>query len=48
MSDKDKEIIDRAALHEEARFLKKQQWAVASAGVILFGGPRSVVSICRH
>jgi hypothetical protein len=38
MSDKDKEIIDRAALHEEVRFLKKQQWAVASAGVILFGG----------
>jgi hypothetical protein len=37
MSDKDKEIIDRAALHEEVRFLKKQQWAVASAGVILFG-----------
>ena len=33
LSDKDK--IDRAAQHEEVRFLKKQQWAVATAGVIL-------------
>ena len=30
LSDKDK--IDRAARHEEVRFLKKQQWAVATAG----------------
>jgi hypothetical protein len=34
----DKEKIDRAAKHEEVRFLKKQQWAVAAAGVILLGG----------
>jgi hypothetical protein len=36
LSDKDK--IDRAAHHEEVRFLKKQQWAVATAGVVLLGG----------
>jgi hypothetical protein len=36
LSDKDK--IDRAAQHEEVRFLKKQQWAVAAAGVVLLGG----------
>ena len=35
LSDKDK--IDRAAQHEELQFFKKQQWAVATAGVILFG-----------
>ena len=35
LSDKDK--IDRAARHEEVRFLKKQQWAVAGAGVLLLG-----------
>ncbi len=35
LSDKDK--IDRAARHEEVRFLKKQQWAVATAGVLLMG-----------
>ena len=35
LSDKDK--IDRAARHEEVRFLKKQQWAVAAAGVLLLG-----------
>ena len=29
--------IDRAAFHEEVRFYKKQQWAVATAGVVLFG-----------
>jgi hypothetical protein len=34
----DKEKIDREAWHEEVRFLKKQQWAVATAGVVLFGG----------
>jgi hypothetical protein len=33
----DKEKIDRAAYHEEVRFLKKQRWAVATAGVLLFG-----------
>ena len=33
LSDKDK--IDRAAWHDEARFLKKQQWAIATAGVLL-------------
>ena len=35
LSDKDK--IDRAARHEEVRFLKKQQWAVTTAGVLLLG-----------
>ena len=35
LSDKDK--IDRATRHEEVRFLKKQQWAVATAGVLLLG-----------
>jgi uncharacterized membrane protein len=35
LSDKDK--IDRAAWHEEIRFLKKQQWAIATAGVLLLG-----------
>jgi hypothetical protein len=33
----DHEKIDRAAWHEEVRFLKKQQWAVATAGVVLLG-----------
>jgi hypothetical protein len=33
-----REKIDRAARYEEIQFLKKQQWAVATAGVILFGG----------
>jgi uncharacterized membrane protein len=36
LSDKDK--IDRAAWHEELRFLKKKQWAIATAGVLLLGG----------
>ena len=36
LSDKDK--IDRAAWHEEVRFLKKQRWAVATAGVLLLAG----------
>jgi uncharacterized membrane protein len=33
----DQEKIDRAAFHEEVRFYKKQQWAVATAGVVLLG-----------
>jgi hypothetical protein len=41
----DKEKIDRAAWHEELRFYKKQQWAVATAGVILFGG---LLTIARN
>jgi hypothetical protein len=35
MSLSDEEKIDRAARHEEVRFLKRQQWAVAAAGVVL-------------
>jgi hypothetical protein len=35
LSDQDK--IDRAAFHEEVRFYKRQQWAVATAGVVLLG-----------
>jgi hypothetical protein len=34
----DKEKIDRAARHEEVRFLKRQQWAVATAAVVLLSG----------
>src|SRR5262245_53974620 len=33
----DKEKIDRAAWHEEVRFLKRQQWAVTTAGLALLG-----------
>jgi uncharacterized membrane protein len=33
----DQEKIDRAAFHEQVRFYKKQQWAVATAGVVLLG-----------
>src|SRR5262249_31740704 len=33
----DQEKIDRAARHEEIRFLKRQQWAVAAAAVALLG-----------
>ena len=33
----DREKIDRAAFLEEIRFLKRQQWAVAAAGVVLLG-----------
>lgn len=33
----DEEKIDRAARHEELRFYTKQQWAVATAEVILLG-----------
>jgi hypothetical protein len=33
----DKYKIDRVAWHEEVRFLKKQQWAVTTAGVVLLG-----------
>ena len=40
----DKEKIDRAAQHEEVRFLKKQQWAVATAGVVLAGAFVATVS----
>jgi hypothetical protein len=37
LTDQEKEKIDRAAWHEQVQFLKKQQWAVATAGVVLFG-----------
>ena len=33
----DRQKIDRAACFEEVRFLKRQQWAVAAAGVVLLG-----------
>jgi hypothetical protein len=33
----DQQKVDRAAWHEEVRFLKKQQWAVATAGAVLSG-----------
>jgi hypothetical protein len=40
LTDKEKidRAVDRAAWHEEVRFLKKQQWAVATAGVVLLSG----------
>ena len=37
LSDEEK-MIDRAERYEEVRFLKKQHWAVAAAGVVLMGG----------
>jgi hypothetical protein len=37
-------ILDRAARHEEVRFLKKQQWAVATAGAVLSGAFLATVS----
>ena len=40
----DQEKIDRAAFHEEVRFYKKQQWAVATAGVVLLGAFLATVS----
>jgi hypothetical protein len=41
----DQEKIDRAARHEEVRFLKKQQWAVATAGVVLLGAFLATIRI---
>src|SRR5262252_3982474 len=40
LTDKEKidRAVDRAAWREEVRFLKKQQWAVATAGVVLLSG----------
>ncbi len=40
----DEEKIDRAAFHEVVRFYKKQQWAVATAGVVLLGAFLATVS----
>jgi hypothetical protein len=37
LTDQEKEKIDRVAWHEQVRFLKRQQWAVTTAGVVLFG-----------
>jgi hypothetical protein len=37
LTDQEKGKIDRAAWHEQVQFLKKQQWAVTTAGVVLFG-----------
>jgi hypothetical protein len=39
----DREKIDRAAYHEEARFYKKQQWAVTAAGVVVLGALLAVL-----
>jgi hypothetical protein len=48
LTDQEKEKIDRAAWHEQVQFLKRQQWAVTTAGVVLFGAffwmPRDVES----
>jgi hypothetical protein len=37
LTEAEKEKIDRAAWHEQVHFLKRQQWAVTTAGVALFG-----------
>jgi hypothetical protein len=37
LTDQEKEKIDRVAWHEQVQFLKRQQWAVTTAGVALFG-----------
>jgi hypothetical protein len=39
----EKEKIDRAARHEEVRFLKRQQWAVTTAGAALLGAFLAVI-----
>jgi hypothetical protein len=43
LTDQEKEKIDRAARHEEVRFLKRQQWAVTTAGVVLFGAFLAII-----
>jgi hypothetical protein len=43
LPDQEKEKIDRAARHEEIRFLKRQQWAVTTAGVVLFGAFLAII-----
>lgn len=43
LTDEEKEKIDRAARHEEIRFLKRQQWAVTTAGVVLFGAFLAII-----
>jgi hypothetical protein len=37
LTDQEKEKIDRAAWHEQVQFLKNQQWAMTTAGVVFFG-----------
>jgi len=43
LTNQDKEKIDRAARHEEVRFLKRQQWAVTTAGVVLLGAFLAII-----
>jgi hypothetical protein len=43
LTNEEKENIDRAAWHEQVQFLKRQQWAVTTAGVALFGAFLAVV-----
>ena len=43
LTDQEKEKIDRAAWHEQVQFLKRQQWAVTTAGVVLFGAFLAIV-----
>jgi hypothetical protein len=43
LTDQEKEKIDRAARHEEVRFLKRQQWAVTTAWVVLFGAFLAII-----
>jgi hypothetical protein len=44
----DQEKIDRAAWHEEVRWLKNQQWAVTTAGVVLFGAFLTTLRNVQH
>jgi len=46
LSDQDK--IDRASFPEEVRFYKKQQWAVATAGVVLLGAFLATIKDVQH
>jgi hypothetical protein len=43
LTDQEKEKIDRAAWHEQVFFLKRQQWAVTTAGVVLFGAFLAII-----
>jgi uncharacterized membrane protein len=43
LTDQEKEKIDRVAWHEQVQFLKRQQWAVTTAGVVLFGAFLAIV-----
>jgi hypothetical protein len=47
LTDQEK-LVDRAARHEEVRWLKKQQWAITTAGVVLFGAFLTILRNVQH